>query len=132
MDGTCKAGSTDIWIVTVASGIITEKNAAGESWDPLGGLPDPFACLTIGGQAQACTPAVQDTLTPAWNFQLGAATTAAIQAGIAVEIWDEDELSNDPICAALAIVPTDDGLAAGSMDVGCAQGTVTLLFTRSN
>lgn len=81
------------YVFTVRSGTFPQFDESGTPWDAAGGLPDGFVTLTINGAAFT-TPAVQDNLTPTWNF---ATPPTNIPGGsvVRVDVFDEDIAADD-------------------------------------
>jgi hypothetical protein len=68
--GACQVALDSRWDVTIVSGTVSETNAANETWDPTGGLPDLHVDVFIGlgDQARKVTSGTKDnTLSPVWN-----------------------------------------------------------------
>ena len=120
--GACGIDPTAQWVITVTSGQISERDSGGAAWDTLGGLPDPFVCLTINGVSK-CTPAAADTTKPVWNTTFAPATALALQTGVTVEIWDEDISDDDVICGRGMIPVTEGDLRAGKWGASCKEGS---------
>jgi hypothetical protein len=81
------------YVFTVRSGTFPQFDQMGDPWDAAGGLPDGFVRLTING-APFTTPAVQDNLTPTWNFST---PPTLIPGGtvLLIEVFDEDLAADD-------------------------------------
>ena len=118
--GSCELDPSGFWVVTVTNGWVYEKQPNGSSWDSVGGLPDPFVCLTINGDRR-CTVAAQNTTTPTWNGAYPKATATALQTGVKVEYWDEDLSSNDEICKAANIAISAANFKAGGLKIACGN-----------
>ena len=118
--GTCELNLSGFWVVTVTSGWVNEKQPNGSAWDSVGGLPDPFVCLTINGN-RGCTVAVQNTTKPTWNGAFPKATATALQTGVKVEYLDEDLSINDEICNATTIAISAANFKAGGVKITCGN-----------
>ncbi|MSP60273.1 MAG: hypothetical protein EXR72_08015 [Myxococcales bacterium] len=116
--GGCEVSGSSLWVLTITSGKIAEKGPDGASWDYPGGLPDPFICLTING-LRRCTSTVNDTLAPVWDESFPAATALALQAGVIVEMWDEDLSADDPMCGKGTVAVEPENLKAGTWGAVC-------------
>jgi len=127
--GTGTPGPNDLYVLTVVSGTVTQNDPTGQTWDAAGGLPDPFVCLTIGG-TRTCTTTAQDTLTPKWNFAFPVAKVSSLEAGIVVEIWDEDLTSNDPICGKGTVPFAAANLTSGTWSAQCMYGSFTATLAK--
>lgn len=99
-----------------------------QSWDAVGGAPDPMVCLTINGERR-CTPARADSFNPIWNFAFPATTAGMLQAGFTAEYLDEDLTSNELICGRGVITITQDDFASRSGSFGCDSGEVNFTLT---
>lgn len=121
--GECKIDPSSLWIITITDGTVSERDPANEAWDAFGGLPDPYACITING-TRSCTSTRQDTLKPRWNESLDPATSTALLSGIQVELWDEDVSSNDPICGKGLIALSESDIAEGQFSASCKTGSI--------
>lgn len=121
--GACQPDPLGLWAVTIVNGTISQRDRDSEAWDVGGGLPDPKVCLTIGGQ-RTCTYVADDTVTPIWNKSLPPMTASVLLSTITVEIWDDDNLSNDPICGRSEAFITKQELARGLWRVGCPFGSI--------
>jgi len=121
-NGACDFDVTSMWNIVALNGEVTEKNPVGESWDALGGLPDPFLCLTVAS-ARKCTTAAQDTLKPNWNQMLhtNVGGGSLIGPAIKVEYYDDDLTTPDKICELSATLKLDF-LDAGAFNLNCQQG----------
>lgn len=113
----CGMPPVSLWRVTVTSGTVAERDPSGAAWDLFGGLPDPFVCLSAGGNTK-CTRAIGDTLMPTWNEWLLTVSPEALQAGLSVQYWDADIDANDLICSEVFAIRQQD-LARGSARLGC-------------
>jgi hypothetical protein len=104
--GACEPDPTTRWTVEAVDGMVLERKSDGSNWDPFGGLPDPFVCVTIASDRE-CSASVSDTLSPVWNFRHPmTATTSELQAGVRFEVSDSDPTSaNDVIGDVMAMAP---------------------------
>jgi hypothetical protein len=118
--GYCGTPPVSLWRVTVTSGIVAERDGSGAAWDPLGGLPDPFVCLSAGSNTK-CTRSARDTLMPTWNEQLLVVSADVLQSGLSMQYWDADLDANDGICWGVFPVGPQD-LARGSVRLGWPPG----------
>lgn len=121
-EGSCVVDGDGLWVLTITTGSIEDKNTSGEAWDPLSGLPDPMVCLTIAGNQQ-CTEYKDNTLSPNWNHSLPAYTASALLLGVTVEILDYDPVgANDVICPKGTVLLRREDLGARSWRARCDQG----------
>ncbi|MCA9676952.1 MAG: hypothetical protein KC464_18130 [Myxococcales bacterium] len=86
--------------IVISNGQMTQNNAAGETWDAAGGLPDPKVSITLNGTLVGSSSTQQDTLTPEWNEYL----TTVIPGGstFRIDVLDEDLTVDDPMFACVA------------------------------
>ncbi|MCA9678699.1 MAG: hypothetical protein KC464_26965 [Myxococcales bacterium] len=103
INGACVNAFGRNYHIVIFNGQMTQNNAAGETWDAAGGLPDPLVSVTLNGTLIGSTSTQQDTLTPQWNEYL----TAVIPGGstFRVDVLDEDLTVDDPMFAC-ATLPT--------------------------
>lgn len=123
--GSCVAAFGRAYRIVAVSATVPQRDPNGESWDVPGGLPDPYAVISLNGTTLGTTTAVQDTLTPAWNQ--GTQPTA-IPAGstIRVDLYDEDIAADDGIVACVLAPVTADHLHAAAFTCSGALGTVVV------
>lgn len=122
--GQCTLDQERPWVLTVTSGAIAAKGPDGLAWDPAGGDPDPFVCLTFNGERR-CTTVKADTLAPAWSEPYPAVTAGSLLSGVRIEVWDQDDLDpDDAICAAALVPLTRDHFAAGQWTAACPFGSL--------
>ncbi|HEU5058648.1 MAG TPA: hypothetical protein VFU21_19075 [Kofleriaceae bacterium] len=93
--GGCTVDRTSRWDVLADSGEVFEDNAGGSSWDPSGGLPDPYVDMTTtdGIDDLAGSSSAQgDTLAPIWNqVVLGdVPASALVDNGLSTTVLDDD------------------------------------------
>lgn len=91
--------------IAVERVVVPEKNGDA-SWDPLGGLPDPFVCFS-DGTTTGCTTTQSDTTTATWSGGYTLTNSSgepvlfssdALLAGeLAVTVWDDDVDASDEI-----------------------------------
>ena len=65
----------------------------GNTWDAIGGLPDPLATLTLNSTEVGATTAIQDTISPVWLETFSAVIAAG--STLDVDVYDEDLTTND-------------------------------------
>lgn len=95
--GMCTVDRTSRWDVLADSGVVFEDNAGGGTWDPAGGLPDPYVDMATTDGIEDITgssgsPA--DTLAPSWNEVVLADVPAGglIDNGLSTTLYDDDAL----------------------------------------
>lgn len=82
-----------VYRVYIGDAALMTNRANGDTWDAVGGLPDPFSTATLNGTEIGVTSTVQDTISPQWAEY----TTATIPGGstFIVSVYDEDVTLND-------------------------------------
>ena len=116
--GACTCVPSWRWIVTATYGTVAQRNSAGDTWDALGGLPDPKVCMTLGG-VRNCTPMRADTLSPSWGFSFPATAADTLSGGVMVEYVDEDISSDDAICSGQLSISAE-AFRTGTWGVTCS------------
>ena len=94
----CEFDGTRRWSLSAGTGVIPERNSAGQTWDTLGGSPDPFVCVSSGGMTN-CTTVAQDTTSPTWNEVLITTEASNLTNGVVVSLLDKDLSDDDEICS---------------------------------
>jgi len=83
--------------ITVVSAQISEKNVEDDNkdWDIGGGMPDPFVIVAINDNEVGRSEAIQDTLSPVWNYTVN----VTLYEGDEISFWifDEDISEHDYI-----------------------------------
>jgi len=119
----CTFNNASQWDLVALSGTVTQKGPSG-SWDTLGGMPDPYICVTANSQTN-CTTAAQDTLSPSWNqvlFQnIGG---GALMGGFAIQYYDKDLTVNDNICSGNVTIQ-ETYFNQGGVSFSCNYGTLS-------
>jgi len=82
---------------TVVSVEVSQNNPAGDTWDAVGGLPDPFVCFYRNDQTSTefCTYAKDDTLNATYNESFEAIIRESDKW--LMYVWDEDISDHDAI-----------------------------------
>lgn len=133
--GACEIEPTAQWVVTATTATISQRDCAGDTWDPFGGFPDPEVCVDstvstgIMYGAKHCTPPVSDVLTATWStmntFTLPAST---LTAGMVVELADNEAPFGGGTAICRGPVPiTEADFRAGRRVIACGNcpaGTV--------
>lgn len=117
-NGACILDPTSMWTLKLTNGTISETDPNGEAWDVPGGMPDVFVCVAVNG-TEKCSPAALDTLSPVWNYTFGTFTATALQAGVDISAFDEDPVSDDPICGKGTLPVKDSEFASGTFGASC-------------
>lgn len=118
--GACELNPASTWVITATNGTIAEHDPNGSNWDTLGGLPDPYVCLTLNGQ-QICTPVAPDTLHPVWNFTFPEVSARMLQAGVLSVFADDDIGNDDRLCGDATLAFTTAQFVAGAGSWGCTS-----------
>lgn len=128
--GQCVPTPGTQWVLTLTSGQISALAPDNSAWDPLGGAPDAYVCLTYLG-SRRCSATRDDTLAPSWNEAFPAAPANNLLGGILFEMWDKDVIDpDDAICAAEVIPLAASDLLAGTWSASCARGSIKATLQR--
>lgn len=126
--GACVVDPARAFDFVLVSAVVPTTNKSGGAWDLGGGLPDPYAKLTVGARTGQA-PFVADTTSPTWNYVLLAAVPSReLKAPLALELWDDDVTVDDFIggCA----VTLTDSVFDGALHTGtCAASATGVAFT---
>lgn len=126
---TCELDPNALWKVQPLSATVSSTNQ-GSDWDVGGGAPDPFVslwCPSSAASATNVTPTVMDSYAPTWST--GGCVMKAkdlMSVGYAIQVWDEDLSSNDPISGKGTIVAKESDLIAGSTDLTAMPTLITM------
>ncbi|MFH2010251.1 MAG: C2 domain-containing protein [bacterium] len=97
--GLCKNPLMLFYKVSILSATVNTLDystvATGEPWDVPGGMPDPYAVITINGTPKATTSVVQDSYTAGWPSTIAEGLLGATNATLKIDLWDEDLLASD-------------------------------------
>lgn len=107
-----------LWALTVTNGSVASRNASGNTWDTIGGAPDPVVCLTFDGR-RTCTGESADTYSPTWNFTFPTTSARVLQAGMLVEFYDNDTVGGEAICTTTTIPVSNGDFASNSGRITC-------------
>lgn len=88
MDGSCVVASGREYVFEFISADIPERDPYGYSWDPGGGLPDPFVSFWVDGESVGMTSTKRDTLHPIWLETMVARLYTTSE--ISVIVYDDD------------------------------------------
>lgn len=95
-NATCTADPSVSWSITAVRGSVATTDASGSAWDPFGGAPDPYFCITVGGGARQCSAFANDTFAPSWNHRFATPVRASgLLSSVVVEFVDYDDGSGD-------------------------------------
>lgn len=128
VNGACVSAFGRNYRICVGSGVFGERDAMGDPWDSVGGLPDPFVKVTINGMEVRSTTAKQDTTMPVWNECVSAIIAAG--TSFAITAFDEDVASNDEMFGC-----TNNPLTAATIRLRtlmCSSGAASAAGTGSS
>lgn len=129
IDQFCHVDPEGTWKVQPTSANLSTTNQ-GSDWDFGAGAPDPYVTLWCPSSAvsvTSSTPTVMDTFSPTWST--GGCVMKAkdlMGVGYAVQVWDEDISSNDPVCGKGKIVLTESELLSGTMQVNALPTLISM------
>jgi len=90
----CVLDKTSLWDFYVSFAVVPDKDKSGASWDPLGGLPDPYliAYSSEGSSSHTGQTSIQmDTTVPFWaETPLTSIAASELLSNTSFEIWDSD------------------------------------------
>jgi hypothetical protein len=126
LDGSCEPawGAYGIFVLDFT---VATQNQEGTAWDTMGGAPDPYVTVELGGELVMVTAEPQDTFDPVYSDS----ASINVSPGLAFEFhgWDGDVDSDDWIIGCIAEPLTAEHLrwrevsCVGSAATG-TQGTV--------
>ena len=106
--GSCQSPWGKKWIVTFIDAKVAEKDADGEAWDALGGLPDLFAVVKINGKEVFRTSEGSDSTSATWDEDSTIEFSAKTDK-ITYCLYDGDAVGGD----------TSSDMASSNDEVGC-------------
>jgi hypothetical protein len=125
----CAVDPNALWAITVVDGTVAMRDAAGEAWDPFGGAPDPYFCLTADMVAQQCSGFVSDSFSPVWNHRFATTMRASsLLTSVVVQFVDYDDGSgDDPMqsTAPFRFAASDFAIGRKLIDITDASGRST-------
>lgn len=87
-----------IYQLTIVDAQVRPRKAGDLPWDSQGdGLPDPFVRVYRGEELVFETDPQNDTLTPRWDASLPRNVRLPPDQPIRIEVWDSDNVGNDPV-----------------------------------
>lgn len=93
--GTCTSAWGRTYRIRVTELVVSTTNQEGDSWDTLGGAPDPYVEVTIAGALAYSTTENPDTFAP--NFANFADVVLASGQNWGIAAWDADLAEPDNI-----------------------------------
>jgi hypothetical protein len=122
--GGCVVDPTSRWDVFALRGSVFEDVIGGGSWDPIGGLPDPFVEMATEDSPDRFTGAsasIDDTLGPVWDqVVLGNVTARALTSfGIDATILDDDAVGGSDSMGGCRIGVDPSAFAEGEVTSVC-------------
>lgn len=107
MDGACEAAFGRRYRFSNLSVSIPDRNPDGESWDSLGGAPDPYIEVWLNQDELVLSTSAVDDVFDASYSDTGDATVAAGDSFF-IDVWDEDLADPDPVYSCTADpIPAD-------------------------
>jgi len=104
----CQSAFPRTYIITFDSAQVSKYKASGNSWDTLGGAPDPRAALLVDGDILCQTSTDQDTFDPVWNEACEVLLYESSEVVFA--LWDMDLADHDPIGSVSGGTPLSDSI----------------------
>ena len=111
--------SPDLYYLYVEGASIPPKTPGGLAWP--GGAPDPLAKIIVNDVELLRTPTQSKTRAPSWPDQKRSNYRIAPRSQIFVEVWDDNPVTNKPICRA-AVRDIDNMRDGGNSEVWCDSG----------
>lgn len=130
--GRCGVDMSAMWTAAVEGAAIASTDPAdGLAWD-IGGTPDVYVCGYLGG-VRSCTSTVDDTAMPTWSPPaiaiLFKAPASRLISDLDLEAWDEDGVTDDPICPRGRVTLTSADFSSGFAIAGCPTDRSTARIT---
>ncbi|MCP4445467.1 MAG: hypothetical protein GY811_09010 [Myxococcales bacterium] len=124
--GSCQDGPA--WSVTIVSAIIASTDFEGDDWD-LFGEGDPKVKGGLGGEPadDFAVPYEDGTLSPAWNYTVGAYTQADLVTKGLFLVFEDDDISFDDPMGDCTFTITQGGLDLGTVTQAVCGPKVTNL-----
>ena len=126
LNGTCVAAFGRTYTIVAYSATVPQFKPDGTTWDAVGGAPDPYAIVTLNGQALWMTTAIQDNFTPTWNQ--GAPSVIAAGSTFIIDVNDEDVAADDGVFRCMWSPLTADDLHIGGISCSGALGSAVVGF----
>jgi hypothetical protein len=135
---TCQLDRTSLWDVYISFAVVPDKNKNGESWDPLGGAPDPY-CKVFTSEGTSVhsgqTSVVTDSTVPFWaETPVKGVKASELLANTSIEIWDSDLYFDDYMggCALPLTPAIFDGSLQSQVCPATASGVEVKIYFRIN
>ena len=109
----------DLYYIYFEGASVPPKTPGGLEWP--GGAPDPFAKLIVNDVELFRTPTQSKTRQPSWPDQKAANYRIAKHSRIYVEVWDDNPMTNKPICRA-AVRDFENMAQGGNNEIWCDSG----------
>ncbi len=127
--GSCSVDPASRWNVVLESLTVPMDDYTGATWDPLGGLPDPFVEIRVGSDTTPSTSGVaNDTLTTTYDGGPTATNVRAdaLRAVLDFEVWDQDTSSNNLIGRCQYTDLPEGPFSGGSQTLTCPVDASTM------
>ena len=122
--GGCTLDPSGLWVLTLTTGTVAERQQNGDSWDLTDAYPDPYVYLTINGDRR-CSSVKQDTPTPSWYESFPAQTATGLLGGVKVEYADKHLISDNPICGTAVVEVAISNFQSGRWGAQCPSGSIS-------
>lgn len=111
--GSCVVDPTSRWDIVLVSADVPLYDIHQETWDPFGGLPDPYVVFTVGGVLEAVqtdqSTVKDDATSGVWNdVVLGDVSARTIQDQFCAQVFDDDGLNEPDAMCAETCEPVED------------------------
>ena len=109
----------DLYYLYIEGASIPPKTPGGLEWE--GGAPDPFAKLIVNDVDLLRTPTQSHSREPSWPDQKRGNYRIVAGSRIFVEVWDDNPVTNKPICRA-AVREIQNMRGGGVSEIWCDSG----------
>lgn len=109
----------DHFYIRIDKAWVPPKMVGGQSWP--GGVPDPFAKLIVNEKEILRTSVESNSREPIWKDHVGQNYRIALGSDVFVEVWDDNAMTNLPICRA-RVRDISNMRAGGSSEIWCDSG----------
>ncbi len=113
------APGDDLYYLYIEGASIPRQTPGGLDWP--GGAPDPLAKLIVNDVELFHTPTQSKTREPTWPNQKKANYRVPPHSKIYVEVWDDNPMTNKPICRA-AVREIENLRDGGNNEIWCDSG----------
>lgn len=116
--GDCVIPASSRWDLRAVRAELPYTNASGQSWDPSGGLPDPFIRVEAGTTTtrEGESNVLQDTLEPGWDeVLLDGVSAAELREQWLVRIFDVDGSQEERISNCGVLISDERAVFSGNL-----------------